>query len=118
MARKANDTRSLEARVWRKLYDLSAWRGEHGARRAQLNRQPLCERCLEYGLVVSAEAVDHKIPHKGNRTLFLDPANHASLCTPCHSGDKQREEKGGVARQRIGADGWPMVENKRPSGVR
>lgn len=110
--------RSPEAIVWRKLYDLPQWRGKHGARQAQLRREPLCERCKAEGLIVPADTVDHRTPHKGNLALFLDPKNHASLCGSCHSRDKQREEKGGKAIARVGADGWPVVENKRPSGVR
>lgn len=103
------DQRSTEARAWRKLYNLPQWRGPHGARRAQLSRQPLCENCLKHGLVVAADTVDHLIPHKGDMRLFLDPENLASLCASCHSSDKQRVEKGGTPRQRIGADGWPVV---------
>jgi 5-methylcytosine-specific restriction protein A len=107
------DQRSAEAEQYRKLYDLAAWRGSHGARQAQLKRQPLCENCLKHGRITAATVVDHKTPHKGDLELFLDPNNHQSLCDDprwrCHSSDKQREEHGNAPRPHIGIDGWPTT---------
>lgn len=58
------------------------------ARKAFLHRNPRCARCGE-----RADLVDHKEPHRGDRELFWDRNNWQSLCTPCHSGAKQREER-------------------------
>ena len=61
-------------------------------RKRFLAANPLCVYCLEKGQVTAANVVDHIIPHKGDQVLFWDTENHQSLCTPCHSSVKQREE--------------------------
>ncbi|MEQ8482721.1 MULTISPECIES: HNH endonuclease signature motif containing protein [Alphaproteobacteria] len=70
----------------------SSQRGYTGAwekaRKAFLRRKPRCARCG-----AQATVVDHIKPHKGDQTLFWDQANWQPLCTPCHSGAKQREER-------------------------
>lgn len=58
------------------------------ARKAFLRRFPRCRRC---GGV--ATVVDHITPHRGDQSLFWDKANWQPLCTKCHSGAKQREER-------------------------
>lgn len=58
------------------------------ARKAFLARHPRCARCG-----TRAEVVDHTIPHKGDQSLFWDKSNWQPLCTSCHSGAKQREER-------------------------
>lgn len=88
------DRRSVEARQWRRLYKLAAWRS---ARAAQLARQPLCERCLAEGRVTAATVVNHRKPHKGDWQLFIDPANHESVCKPHHDSAIQSEERLGYA---------------------
>jgi hypothetical protein len=40
--------------------------------------------------------VDHKIPHRGDETLFFDADNLQSLCKLHHDSSKQREEKRGA----------------------
>lgn len=65
-------------------YD-SRWRK---AREVFLAQFPVCQRCG-----AKATLVDHKIPHKGNQQLFWDQHNWQPLCTGCHSGAKQREER-------------------------
>ena len=101
-------SRSAESSEHRKLYSLAAWRGPHGARQAQLKRQPLCENCLKHGRITAATVVDHTVPHKGDIKIFLDPNNHQSLCDEgpwrCHSSLKQAEERGTPKLQRT--DGW------------
>lgn len=64
------------------------------ARKAFLRRRPRCARCG-----AQATVVDHITPHKGDQTLFWDQANWQPLCTPCHSGAKQREERRNTARK-------------------
>ncbi|MGA0617405.1 HNH endonuclease signature motif containing protein [Paracoccus sp. KR1-242] len=65
------------------------------ASRAFLERCPFCSRCGK-ALDLSkprAAVVDHKTPHRGDQKLFWDKTNWQRLCTPCHSGAKQREER-------------------------
>lgn len=47
-----------------------------------------CVRCGS-----AATVVDHVTPHKGDDRLFWNRANWQALCTPCHSGAKQSEER-------------------------
>lgn len=47
-----------------------------------------CRRCGK-----PATVVDHKVPHRGDAGLFWDRSNWQPLCTACHSGAKQREER-------------------------
>lgn len=65
---------------WRRL------RAEH------LKAHPFCVRCG-----APAREVDHVIPRSVAPERRLDPTNLQGLCTPCHSGAKQREER----RQRM-----------------
>ncbi|KRS19734.1 HNH endonuclease signature motif containing protein [Roseovarius indicus] len=75
----------------------SSQRGYTGAwekaRKAFLRRKPRCARCG-----AEATVVDHITPHRGDQTLFWDQANWQPLCTHCHSGAKQREERRNTAR--------------------
>ncbi len=98
--------RSEAARAWRKFYSTPAWRA---ARTAQLRKQPLCERCSTNERPVVAGVVNHRTPHKGDWDLFIDPANHESVCKPCHDGEIQSEERRGHST-RVGVDGWPIDE--------
>lgn len=63
----------------------SAW---EKARAAYLRRHPLCAFCG-----TPADLVDHIIPHRGDQELFWSQSNWQPLCTPCHSGAKQRKER-------------------------
>ena len=77
-------------------------------RERQLDRQPLCERCLERGRTVAAREVDHIVPlHLGGARY--DDANASSLCTPCHSEKSARESA--QRRGRLGhtVDGVPLA---------
>lgn len=86
------------------LYNNKRW---HELRRKQLYKQPLCERCLSRDTIAIANVVHHKIPHKGDRSLFYSSSNLASSCYECHNVDEQRIEKGGRARQAVDIEGWP-----------
>ena len=96
--------RSPEAQAYRRWYNLKAWKV---ARQAQLARHPLCERCEKAGRITAATVVNHRMPHKGDWSLFTDPENFESLCPPCHDGLVQREEKRGFT---VGCDasGHPL----------
>ncbi|WP_073034315.1 HNH endonuclease signature motif containing protein [Roseovarius pacificus] len=68
-------------------------RGWEKARRVFLKTHPVCRRCG-----ARATVVDHIKPHKGDRSVFWDRKNWQPLCTPCHSGAKQREERRNMER--------------------
>lgn len=70
-----------------------------------LKRYPLCgdrppsapqttdSDCQQAGRVEPAVAVDHIIPHRGNRDLFLAESNRQSLCALCHGRKSQGERR-------------------------
>jgi 5-methylcytosine-specific restriction protein A len=62
-------------------------------RRMHLNANPWCVFCLEKGLVVEGEHVDHKLTIRERPDLRLDPENLQTLCAPCHNGRKQRLDR-------------------------
>lgn len=66
------------------------------ARERYLLDNPICVMCAaaDPDIAVPATVVDHRIPHRGDQTLFWDRTNWQSLCATHHSGDKQREENG------------------------
>ena len=78
MHTRARESGRREQRGPRK-YDLRLWRDE--IRPAQLERQPLCEHCLERGIRTAATDVDHV---DGDNTND-EPGNLQSLCHSCHS---------------------------------
>ncbi|MDG3575724.1 HNH endonuclease signature motif containing protein [Rhizobium sp. YJ-22] len=49
---------------------------------------PYCERCK-----APATTVHHKVPHKGNQTVFWDKSNWMPVCKPCHDGPLQSAER-------------------------
>ena len=102
-----SDKRSAAAQAYRKWYKLPAWQR---AREAQLAGQPLCERCDAKGRVTPATIVNHRTPHRGDWSLFIDPDNHESACKRCHDRVIQSEERLGYSSQ-IGDDGWPVDPN-------
>jgi 5-methylcytosine-specific restriction protein A len=91
-------------RPWQHLYGRVRWKR---LREHQLALQPLCEYCLRIEVVTVATIVDHRIPHKGDDSLFHDPSNLQSLCKLHHDRDKRLEENG----KRViyyGVDGYPL----------
>jgi 5-methylcytosine-specific restriction protein A len=99
------DRRREAENPWRAWYKTGRWQA---LRRAQLVKQPLCCFCEARGRIVAATVCDHVEPHRGDSTLFWNEDNLQSLCADCHNSDKARIERGGMARQRIGYDGWPV----------
>nr|WP_274517359.1 HNH endonuclease signature motif containing protein [Chromobacterium haemolyticum] len=49
--------------------------------------------CQARGMVEPATVVDHIEPHQGDQAKFWDKTNWQALCTPCHSSEKQRQER-------------------------
>ena len=54
------------------------------ARKAFLQKHPLCAECGKAGKLTPATVVDHIIPHRGNKRLFWDEHNWQPLCKDCH----------------------------------
>jgi 5-methylcytosine-specific restriction endonuclease McrA len=91
--RQQADQRRGECEPWRRWYNLAIWRR---LRAAQLRKEPLCENCLlDDGRVTAADTVHHLKPHRGDWSLFTDPANLGSVCKSCHDGEIQRGERAG-----------------------
>lgn len=86
------------------MYATKMWRQ---LRKVHLQRNPLCGKCLEQGRTTAATVVHHMQAHRGDWSLFRDPANLQSVCELCHNGELQFIEKRGYSN-RIGADGWPV----------
>jgi 5-methylcytosine-specific restriction enzyme A len=74
---------------WANLYQLTSWKK---LRASHLRRNPLCAMCLESGVPNPGRVADHITPHRGDLTLFFNPANLQTLCTTHHNADKQRME--------------------------
>jgi 5-methylcytosine-specific restriction endonuclease McrA len=73
---------------WRKWFGTKAWAIK---RRAQLDLQPLCQRCLKAGVVTPATVANHIIAHRGDPVLFWQ-GELESVCASCHSSIIQSEE--------------------------
>ena len=58
-----------------------------------LKVNPLCKQCQEKGLLVTAEVVDHSVPHRGDRQLFWDEENWQPLCKKCHDRKTRLEDQ-------------------------
>lgn len=55
------------------------------ASRLFLQKHPLCVVCQKNRVLREATCVDHKIPHRGDMTLFWDEGNWQALCAKCHN---------------------------------
>ena len=58
----------------------------------QLLREPFCRECARQGVRTPADTVDHIRPFRGDWALFVDPANHQSLCKFHHDQKTAREQ--------------------------
>lgn len=87
LANEAKQRRASSS--WHWLYYMADW--TQRLRPQQLMREPFCRECRKRGVRTRATEVDHVIPHKGDMTLFFDPANLQSLCHSCHSAKTMRE---------------------------
>lgn len=70
-----------QSRTWRKASYL--YRLNH----------PVCEDCLEEGLIRKADVVDHKIELKDDWSKRLDESNFRSLCHTHHNIKTTREKR-------------------------
>lgn len=99
-----------------------AWQGQHQhkawydsvtwkrLREVVLQKHPLCGRCRERNRLVPATTVNHRVPHRGDWSLFNDIHNLEAVCASCHSGEIQQQEVRGYS-SRVGEDGWPTDAN-------
>jgi 5-methylcytosine-specific restriction enzyme A len=72
------------------------------ARAAFLRLHPLCEcdECRAQHRLLPATVVDHRVPHRGDMTLFWDSTNWQALSKRCHDRKTAREDGGfGNARK-------------------
>ena len=98
----ANPVRTLQthsaAGTWRAGKESSTQRGYgyrwQQARAAFLKDHPLCE-CddCQAGAkrLTPADVVDHRIPHRGDQSLFWDKSNWQAMAKRCHDAKTQRE---------------------------
>lgn len=74
------------------------WRKE---RAAFLAKNPWCVN-LGDGCTLLATLVDHRVPHRGDRSVFWDRGNWQPLCDHCHNVHKARMEAVGPERDHRG----------------
>lgn len=65
-----------------------------------------CAICRE-PFVNEIPVMDHKIPHRGDLKLLLDPMNIQPLHKKCHDSVKKAHEMRGNTKT-YGQDGWPL----------
>lgn len=53
-----------------------------------------CEECARLGRIMVAAVVDHRIPHRGDPTLFWDQRNWCAMSKRCHDRKTAREDGG------------------------
>ena len=89
-AHKPRQAARRESAAWHSWYSKPVWVDD--LRPAQLLREPFCRTCAGRGDRTRATVVDHVIPFRGSWALFIDPANHQSLCKRCHDRKTAREQ--------------------------
>lgn len=98
--RQYNKTRRADPNKNDSFYSSKAWRK---ARAQQLKEQPLCEDCLEKGIVTPATIADHKVPRSMGGADF-DKDNLRSSCKPCHDRKSIKEgSRFGKQKRGVGA---------------
>ena len=95
--RRSYERERRQAKPWRAWYASKRWKDRAAA---QLDREPLCAMHRAKGKAVAATVADHVVPHRGDAELFWK-GELQSLCAPCHSSAKQREERQ-AARRSLG----------------
>lgn len=79
------------------LYNSARWKR---LRQHILSKHPYCQCPHHNGKSMPANVVDHKIPHRGNLSLFWDVRNLQAMAKPCHDAFKQSQERGGAGFKR------------------
>lgn len=95
IAEADRDAARAQIHDYRGWYKLARWHKQpYGLRWRVLVRDHFtCQMCGRLDHDTSRLVADHKIPHKGDPTLFWAEGNVWCLCKPCHDGAKQREER-------------------------
>jgi len=104
---REHDAKRRAEKPWRAWYNTPEWKA---ARKAQLTRQPLCERHLKRGEKVRASVVNHIGRHGGNWHRFIN-GPFESVCKGCHDSAIQREEKRGLSCVGVDVTGRPTDPN-------
>jgi 5-methylcytosine-specific restriction protein A len=73
-----------------RFYQSERWKK---ARQLKLNRDPLCELCLQEGKITPAQMCHHTLPVKTMIENALDPMYLVSLCHPHHNQVESEIEK-------------------------
>jgi 5-methylcytosine-specific restriction enzyme A len=91
--------------VW--SYTTQRWRR---LRKQKLQRNPLCEACMQHGKIEPAVAVDHRKPIKAGGDPFPHLDGLASLCESCHNTKSRAEQAGETRWMYKGCDifGYPL----------
>jgi hypothetical protein len=97
---------------WQHFYWTTAWLRR---RRLQLSHQPLCQMCMQRGVLTPAKVADHVEPHNGDWNKFRLGALQ-SLCFDCHDVHKRRIDLHGYSSE-IDNDGWP-TDPRHPANRR
>ncbi len=79
--------------TWRSWYKTARWRKLRMD--VLLRDQFTCQMkgCGRIEADTSQLVADHKVPHRGDETLFWSDKNLQCLCKPCHDSKKQAEER-------------------------
>lgn len=81
-----------EVNPWRSWYSDPEWIALR--KRVLIEEDFTCRMCGWKEVVDTSKLVgDHIVPHRGDRTLFLDRENVQCLCKRCHDSKKQRDER-------------------------
>ena len=81
-----------ESSKWHSWYRLPIWIDD--LRPTQLLEHPYCAECAKQGFRTLATEVDHKTPHRGVWSRFIDRSDLQSLCHWHHSQKTMREING------------------------
>lgn len=100
MKRKTNYKKNLSTKSSdiTKIYNSQNWKK---LRNAYLMEHPLCEKCLEDGIIKPTKEIHHIQPISSGenelrmKELALDPTNLMALCEECHHEihNKNRKKK-------------------------
>lgn len=91
------------------LYRTARWQA---TRKRQLDKEPLCWRCMKRGQTVAATVCNHTNGHPEGETeaqWWAGPFD--SQCSGCHSSAQAREERG-KGEKGCDESGWPYARRE------
>lgn len=110
---RGSDTRSEEAKAYRRLYKTAQWKR---TRQRQLFIEPRCQRCKRLGFITLASVCHHLDRKKKEDPATFFDGPFESRCKACHDGPEQQAERIGYETT-VGSDGWP-VDPRHPTNVK